>query len=98
MEIQNRTKGNKMKKITELKETIIERIKDLVWWYGAEIVALTIVSMVCAVLLFVGNFAAKQKCYKAYAQFNPEYVGFITGCMITVDEQRVPSSALRMAI
>lgn len=87
-----------MKKIIEPKETMIERIKDLVWWYGTEIVALTIVIMVCAVVLFVGNFTAKQKCHKAYAQFNPEYVGFVTGCMITVDEQRVPSSALRMAI
>lgn len=87
-----------MKKITEPKETMIERIKDWVWWNGAEIVALTIVVMVCAAVLFVGNFATKQKCYKAYAQFNPEYVGFITGCMITVDEQRVPASALRMTI
>lgn len=87
-----------MKKMTEPNETMIEKIKDWVWWYGAEIVALTTVIAVCAAVLFAGNFVAKQKCYKAYAQFNPEYVGFITGCMITVDEQRVPANSLRVTL
>ena len=87
-----------MKKITELKETIMEKIKDWAWWYGAEITAIAIVLSLVALLIWVCYAMDRTKCYRAYAQFNPEYVGFITGCMITMDEQRVPASALRMTI
>lgn len=40
----------------------------------------------------------KRHCYSAYANFAPEFVGAITGCMITVDEQRVPAESLRMTL
>lgn len=51
----------------------------------------------CAALL-CANYIRETHCMRAYANFEPEYVGFITGCMITVDEQRVPSSNFRMTL
>lgn len=47
---------------------------------------------------YLGYHFDKKTCYTRYAQFQPEYVGWATGCMITVDEQRVPASSLRMTI
>lgn len=49
-------------------------------------------------IVYSGNLIQKHRCYRAYANFDPEYVGMITGCMITVDEQRVPSSNFRMTL
>lgn len=40
----------------------------------------------------------KKICYTKYADYQPEYVGWTTGCMITVDEQRVPADSLRMTL
>lgn len=68
------------------------------WWYGAELFSIVSVLGIVAGLLYGGNIMAKRRCYSAYAQFSPEYVGFITGCMITVDEQRVPAKTLRMTL
>lgn len=40
----------------------------------------------------------KKRCYTRYADFQPEYVGWVSGCMVTVDEQRVPASSVRMTM
>lgn len=87
-----------MKKITEPKETMIEKIKEWLWWNGAEITAIVIVLSLGALLIWSCYAMDRARCYRAYANFQPEYVGLATGCMITVDEKRVPSSALRMTI
>ena len=73
-------------------------IKEWVWWNGAEIM-----SVITIAAILIGGVAAlnemnKRHCYRAYAAFDPEYVGMATGCMITVDEQRVPSDAFRMTL
>jgi hypothetical protein len=47
---------------------------------------------------FAYNWAAKRQCYARFAQYEPEYIGEITGCMINVDEQRVPASSFRMTM
>lgn len=49
-------------------------------------------------LCYFAGRIERKKCYARYADFQPEYVGHVTGCMITVDEQRVPANTLRMAI
>lgn len=38
----------------------------------------------------------KKTCYTKYAEFQPEYVGWATGCMIKVDDQVVPAQSLRV--
>lgn len=40
----------------------------------------------------------RHACYTRYKNYQPEFVGVITGCMITIDDQRIPADALRMAI
>lgn len=46
----------------------------------------------------LGYHFDKKTCYTKYADYQPEYVGWATGCMITVDEQRVPADSLRMTL
>lgn len=53
---------------------------------------LTCVALLCA------NYIRATHCVRAYVNFDPEYVGMITGCMITVDEQRVPAGNFRMTL
>ena len=86
-----------MKKITEPKKTMIERIKDWVWWYGADVLKIVAVLGIVGAVYGI-NVLEKRHCFSAYAQFGPEYPDFITGCMITVDEQRVPAKTLRMTL
>ena len=43
-------------------------------------------------------FTESKACYNKYAAYQPEYVGLITGCMITVDEQRMPADSLRLTM
>lgn len=38
----------------------------------------------------------KKACYSQYGQYQPEYVGVTTGCMIIVDDQRIPAHNLRV--
>lgn len=73
-------------------------IKEWVSWYAQEITAVVILIVAATAVVFFCNEMTKRKCYRAYAQFQPEYVGMITGCMITVDEQRVPAESLRMTL
>ena len=85
-----------MKKITEPKETMMKRIKEWLSWYSQEITAIVVLVVAATAIVLFCNKMTERRCYRAYAQFNPEYVGMITGCMITVDEQRVPANSLRI--
>jgi len=87
-----------MKKITESKKTIMHEIKDWWWCYRSDIVGWAALIIIPTLFFVIGSAVEKRHCYRAYAQFSPEYVGFITGCVITVDEQRVPSDAFRMTL
>jgi hypothetical protein len=87
-----------MKKITESKKAIMQEIKDWWWYYGGDVVGWAALIMIPTLIFIIGTTVEKRHCYRAYAQFNPEYVGFTTGCMITVDEQRVPADSLRMTL
>lgn len=87
-----------MKKITESKKAIMQEIKDWWQWYGGDVVGWAALIMIPTLIFIIGSTVEKRHCYRAYAQFNPEYVGFTTGCMITVDEQRVPADSLRMTM
>lgn len=73
-------------------------IKNWVSWYSQEITAIVVILVAATAIVLFCNKMTERKCYRAYAQFNPEYVGMITGCMITVDEQRVPADSLRMTL
>ena len=53
--------------------------------------------LACAGLMAI-NYVRQTHCERAYANYQPEYVGAITGCMITVDEERVPASNFRMTL
>lgn len=49
-------------------------------------------------IAWLGYHFDKKICYTRYADYQPEYVGWATGCMVTVDEQRVPAESLRMTL
>ncbi len=49
-------------------------------------------------VLTMGYLIENKACYNKYAAYQPEYVGLMTGCMITVDEQRVPAESLRITM
>ena len=57
-----------------------------------------IVAAVVAVIVGGAFLFERKACYSKYAAYQPEYVGLTTGCMITVDEQRVPIETLRMTM
>lgn len=38
----------------------------------------------------------KKQCYTKYNDFQPEYVGFITGCMVQYNGKTVPIESLRV--
>lgn len=54
--------------------------------------------VIIAALLRTVAKVERKKCHTRYADFQPEYVDAMTGCMITVDEQRVPAESLRMTL
>ena len=76
----------------------MQEIKDWWWCYRSDIIGWVALIMIPTLFFVIGTAVEKRHCYRAYAQFNPEYVGMITGCMITVDEQRVPAKSLRMTM
>lgn len=62
---------------------------------------LSIVGAVALIIfiMFGGAYLLDKKtCYGKFAAYQPEYVGLVTGCMITVDEQRVPAESLRVTM
>lgn len=59
------------------------------WNWLRNLDAGTVIITLCILLgvsLFIIGFTAERKnCYTRYADYNPEYVGIYTGCMITTD-------------
>lgn len=65
------------------------------------IMIMNVFAVVLALILggiYIGYHFDEKTCYTKYADFQPEYVGWATGCMITVDEQRIPAESLRMTM
>ena len=76
----------------------MKKIREWLSWYSQEITAVVVLVVIATAIVLFCNKMTERKCYRAYANFQPEYVGMITGCMITVDEQRVPAESLRMTL
>lgn len=62
-----------------------------------------LIDLLVGIILITGtifgiNALNKARCYSRYAKYAPEYVGIVTGCMITVDEEYVPAGSLRMTL
>lgn len=64
----------------------------LILWVVAIIVAL------CVGIAYIEYHFDKKVCYTRFKDYQPEYVGWATGCMVTVDEQRVPASSVRITM
>ena len=65
------------------------------------IMIINVFAVVLALILggiYIGYHFDKKACYTRFKDFQPEYVGWATGCMVTVDEQRVPASSVRMTM
>lgn len=60
-----------------------------IWNWLRNLDSAVVFMTICLLLgigLFILGFAAEKKnCYTRYAEYNPEYVGMFTGCMITTD-------------
>lgn len=81
--------------MTEYQKLVVkEYICDCIKWCIFIVGCVVVVGGICYLL----NRIDRKECYSRYAEFQPEYVGAITGCMITVDDQRIPADALRMTI
>ena len=68
------------------------------WYIVGRLIRLAIICSVFAGIVYGLYRMNRYGCHSRYAQYNPEYVGFITGCMITADEQRVPADSLRLTM
>lgn len=64
----------------------------LILWVVAIVVAL------CVGIAYIGYHFDKKVCYTRFKDYQPEYVGWATGCMITADEQRIPAESLRVTM
>lgn len=42
------------------------------------------------------NLGEFEQCYTKYNDFQPEYVGFITGCLVQYNGKTVPVESLRV--
>ena len=49
-------------------------------------------------IMYTGYRVDKHVCYTRFKDYQPEYVGWATGCMVTIDEQRVPADSVRMTM
>lgn len=57
-----------------------------------------IVFALFAGIMYADYRVDKHVCYTRFKDYQPEYVGWVTGCMVTIDEQRVPASSVRMTM
>lgn len=54
-----------------------------------------VIGVIC--LVFFGAYMTdKKQCYTKYNDFQPEYVGVITGCMVQYNGKTVPVESLRV--
>lgn len=55
----------------------------------------TIIGLFC--ILLGGTYLIEMKqCYTKYNDFQPKYVGVITGCMVQYNGKTVPAESLRV--
>lgn len=85
-----------------MRTTVYENLtKEQIMFWDDVLFILSIIGILAlAIFIIVGGayLIDKKACYGKYAAYQPEYVGLTTGCMITVDEQRIPAESLRMTM
>lgn len=60
-----------------------------------KIIIAGVIGLIC--LMFFGVYLIdKKQCYTKYSDFQPEYVGIITGCMVQYNGKTVPVESLRV--
>ena len=52
--------------------------------------------IIVAGLLVLLNFLEREKCLTKYSEFQSEYHGLITGCLVQYNGKTVPSETLRI--
>ncbi len=77
----------------------LKKYQRKVWWHDFLAGFIKSVLLGAAILACVYGIyrVERAKCLRQFAEFNPEF-NTIGGCMITVDEQRVPSGSFRMTL
>lgn len=67
---------------------------DNLWcWLGALVGG---IAAVFVGLCFLINAMERERCLTRYADFQPEYHGFVTGCLVQYNGKTVPASSLRV--
>lgn len=77
----------------------LKKYQRKVWWHdflGGFAKGVFFGGMLFALLYGIYRLE-KASCLRQFAEFNPEFT-VIGGCMITVDEQRLPSDSFRMTL
>ena len=54
-----------------------------------------VIGFIC-LISFGAYFIDKKQCYTKYNDFQPEYVGIITGCMVQYNGKTFPVESLRV--
>lgn len=54
-----------------------------------------LIGLIC-LMVFGVYLIHKKQCYTKYNDFQPEYVGIITGCMVQYNGKTVPVESLRV--
>ena len=77
----------------------LKKYQRKIWWHNFLVGFIKGVLLGAAILscLYGIYRLDRASCLRKFAEFNPEFT-MIGGCMITVDEQRVPSDSLRMTL
>lgn len=58
-------------------------------------VTTVLIGLIC-LMVFGAYLIDKKQCYTKYNDFQPEYVGLITGCMVQYNGKTVPVESLRV--
>lgn len=54
------------------------------------------VLIIVAELVVLINLLEKEKCLTKYSEFQPEYHGLITGCLVQYNGKTIPTETLRI--
>lgn len=60
------------------------------------IVVIAVLIGIISLMFFGAYLMDKKQCYTKYNDFQPEYVGMITGCMVQYNGKTVPVESLRV--
>ena len=60
------------------------------------LVIFLIMCVFTGIALFCGYHISKDACYSKYADFEPEYHGLVTGCLVQYNGKTVPVESLRV--